>query len=74
MDAAVIILSLVCIAFNIYRTITVTRMVEELLSTPNQFVNFEQLADWQIQFNNAVAIMAFLAWFKVCSMLFIPKK
>lgn len=65
MDAAVILLALVCIAFNIYRTMTVSQMVEELLSTPEQFVNFETLGNWQLQFNNAVAIMAFLAWFKV---------
>jgi len=65
MDVIVLLISLLCIAFNVYRTITVEKLLESLLSTPNQFADFEQLSFWQMQFNYGVALTVFFAWIKV---------
>lgn len=65
MDVVVIILALVCIGFNFYRTITVEKKIESLLQNPTEFSDFDFLSYWQMQFNYGVAITAFLAWAKV---------
>ena len=76
MDVLVIIISLVCIAFNFYRTFTVEAVLEDLLSAPEQFADFESLAWWQMQFNYGVSLTAFFTWVKVisfCRILFFSK-
>ncbi|CAH1795418.1 unnamed protein product [Owenia fusiformis] len=65
LDILVILISIVCIAFNVYRTIAVGDMLSTLLDTPDKFPDFEFLSYWQVQFNSAVAIAVFLAWIKV---------
>ncbi|XP_076365526.1 polycystin-2-like isoform X2 [Tachypleus tridentatus] len=65
LDIVVIVLSLVCIAFSIYRTLMVDSMLEGLLNKPDEFADFEFLGFWQTQFNNAVALAVFFAWIKI---------
>lgn len=66
MDVIVILLAIICVAFNAYRTLTVQKLIDELLGAPHQFADFVNLSKYQMWFNYCVAIMAFLAWFKVC--------
>ncbi len=40
-------------------------MLDELLSQPDKYVDFEFLSYWQVVFNSALAIMVFFAWVKV---------
>ncbi|XP_013778837.1 polycystin-2-like [Limulus polyphemus] len=65
LDIVVIVLSLVCIAFSIYRILMVDTMLEGLLNKPDEFADFEFLGFWQTQFNNAVALAVFFAWIKI---------
>ncbi|XP_022247733.1 polycystin-2-like, partial [Limulus polyphemus] len=65
LDIIVIVVSLVCIAFSVYRTLTVDTVLESLLSKPDDFADFEFLGFWQTQFNNAVAFAIFFVWIKI---------
>jgi len=65
LDLVVIIISLVCIGFSIYRTLVVRDTLDKLLSNPESFADFEFLSFWQVQFNSALAITVFFAWVKV---------
>ncbi|XP_076348880.1 polycystin-2-like protein 1 isoform X2 [Tachypleus tridentatus] len=65
LDILVILISLVCIAFSAFRTITVESMMDKLLENPDHFADFEFLGFWQTQFNNAVAVTVFFAWIKI---------
>ncbi|XP_067952038.1 polycystin-2-like [Watersipora subatra] len=65
MDVLVIIIAIVCICFNFYRTITVEKVLERLLSAPDEFADFESLGYWQMQFNYGVALTAFFSWGKL---------
>ncbi|XP_076327573.1 polycystin-2-like protein 1 [Tachypleus tridentatus] len=65
LDIFVILISLVCIGFSIFRTLTVNGMMERLLENPDVFADFETLGFWQTQFNSAVAITVFFAWIKI---------
>ncbi|CAD5121175.1 DgyrCDS9711 [Dimorphilus gyrociliatus] len=65
LDILVIIISLICVAFNIYRTIKVNKMLNDLLKKPEEYPDFEFLSYWQVQFNSAIAITVFFAWVKV---------
>ncbi|KAF5406231.1 Polycystin 2 like 1 transient receptor potential cation channel [Paragonimus heterotremus] len=65
LDIIIIILSLVCAAFNIYRTVKVTDMLDELLLDRNKFPNFQWLSIWQVYFNYGVAVTVFLSWVKL---------
>lgn len=65
MDVIVIVISIVCICFNFYQTVTVESVLDSLLSSPEKFADFESLGYWQMQFNYGVAITAFFAWAKV---------
>ena len=70
LDLIVIILSYVCMAFNIYRQVQVNNLLDELLQTQNgQFSDFTFLCYWQYQFNNIISATIFLAWIKVCRLL-----
>ena len=57
--------SVVCMAFYLYRTMTVDAMIEELLSRPDDYADFEFLGYWASVFNNVIAVAVFLAWIKV---------
>nr|XP_033799607.1 polycystic kidney disease 2-like 1 protein [Geotrypetes seraphini] len=65
LDVVVILLSLVAIAFHIFRTIEVNRLMGKLLKQPNTYADFEFLAFWQTQYNNMNAVNLFFAWIKI---------
>ncbi len=56
--------------FNIYRVAKVNEVLDSLLENNNEFADFNTLAYWQTQFNNAIAITAFISWIKVISIFF----
>ncbi|XP_074739603.1 polycystin-2-like protein 2 [Strix uralensis] len=57
--------SVLAIAFNIYRTVEVSLLMEELLSDDHVYPDFYFLAFWQVRYNNMVAINVFFAWIKI---------
>uniref|UniRef100_A0A8C8A310 Polycystin 2 like 2, transient receptor potential cation channel n=1 Tax=Otus sunia TaxID=257818 RepID=A0A8C8A310_9STRI len=57
--------SVLAIAFNIYRTVEVSLLMEELLSDDRVYPDFYFLAFWQVRYNNMVAINVFFAWIKI---------
>ncbi|ELW70198.1 Polycystin-2 [Tupaia chinensis] len=64
LDVVIIVLSVVAIGINIYRTSNV-EVLMQFLEHQNTFPNFEHLAYWQIQFNNIAAVTVFLVWIKL---------
>jgi hypothetical protein len=65
LDVLIILVSYICITFNIYRQIKVAQILDDLLKNENRFADFEFLSYWQTQFNNIIAFTVFLAWIKV---------
>ncbi|KAL4239712.1 TRP-like ion channel Pkd2 [Mactra antiquata] len=65
LDIIVIAIAIVCIAFNVYRTIKVDELLEELVDQPDKYADFEFLSYGQTQFDNAIAIAVFFAWVKI---------
>jgi len=65
LDILVILLSLAAVAFNVYRTLTVDRLLSGLLEKPDTYPDFEFLGFWQVQYNNMVALVVFFAWIKI---------
>ena len=65
LDVVVILLGVVCIIFNVYRTIQVNNLLKDLLEKPNDYANFAVLGFWQNQYDNLVAIAVFICWIKV---------
>ncbi|XP_040218107.1 polycystic kidney disease 2-like 1 protein [Rana temporaria] len=65
LDVVVIMLSLVAIAFHIFRTLEVNRLMGSLLEQPTMYADFEFLAFWQTQYNNMNAVNLFFAWIKI---------
>ncbi|CAF1423747.1 unnamed protein product [Adineta steineri] len=66
MDLIVIILSYVCMSFNIYRQVQVNSLLDQLLvKQTRQFSDFTFLCYWQYQFNNLISTTIFLAWIKI---------
>lgn len=61
----VIIISIVILVFDVYRTVTVDKKLKELTNKPDQFQDFDFISLWQIRFDNAIAITVFIAWVKV---------
>lgn len=65
LDILVIIMAMCCVAFNVYRSLKVTALLDTLLEQPEEYPDFEFLSYWQVVFNSAVAVMVFFAWVKV---------
>lgn len=65
LDVIIIVVSVVCMCFHVYRTFTVDEMIERLLAAPDMYADFEFLGRWQSIFTNVTAIAVFLAWIKV---------
>ncbi|XP_041374515.1 polycystic kidney disease 2-like 1 protein [Gigantopelta aegis] len=65
LDIIIILISLVCIGFNIFRSLVVKKMMLTLLEKPDIYADFERLGYWETRFINAIAIAVFLAWIKV---------
>ncbi|KAJ9594676.1 hypothetical protein L9F63_014010 [Diploptera punctata] len=64
MDLTILILAYVLISFSIYRHVIIKPMIVQRLNDKT-FANFEFIGFWQIQFNNAAAVMVFLVWVKL---------
>lgn len=56
---------MVAIAFNVFRTVKVDKLLSHLLEKPGIYADFEFLAFWQTQYNNMNAVNLFFAWIKV---------
>ncbi|XP_008299247.1 polycystic kidney disease 2-like 1 protein [Stegastes partitus] len=65
LDIVVIMLAIVAIIFNIFRTVKVDKLLGKLLEQPDIYADFEFLAFWQTQYNNMNAVNLFFAWIKV---------
>lgn len=66
LDVIIILLSYVCIIFNIYRQVQVDSLLSSLLKQQDdQYNDFTFLCYWQYQFNVIISITLFLAWIKV---------
>lgn len=65
LDIVVILIGLCCIAFDVYRTISVNKILDSLLENPDSYPDFTFLSYWQMTFNSALAIMVFFCWVKV---------
>ncbi|XP_068398522.1 polycystin-2 isoform X1 [Eschrichtius robustus] len=64
LDVVIIVLSVVAAGINIHRTSNVEVLLQ-FLGDQNAFPNFENLAYWQIQFNNIAAVIVFFVWIKL---------
>ncbi|XP_056251997.1 polycystic kidney disease 2-like 1 protein [Seriola aureovittata] len=65
LDVVVIMLAIVAIIFNVFRTVKVDKLLGKLLEHPDIYADFEFLAFWQTQYNNMNAVNLFFAWIKV---------
>lgn len=64
MDVVILLICYICISFNIYRLVKVNQVLDSLLANSSQYPEFDSLSYWQSQFNNAIAVTAFLSWIK----------
>ena len=58
-------MSYACIGFNLFRTISVAKLLDTLLLNPTKYADFEFLSYCQVLFNSTLAIMVFFAWVKI---------
>uniref|UniRef100_A0A3Q1IC67 EF-hand domain-containing protein n=1 Tax=Anabas testudineus TaxID=64144 RepID=A0A3Q1IC67_ANATE len=65
LDIVIIMLAIVAIIFNIFRTVKVDNLLGNLLHDPGIYADFEFLAFWQTQYNNMNAVNLFFAWIKI---------
>lgn len=65
LDVLVILISIICVGFNVYRTMAVGEKLTKLINNPDQYADFERLAYWELRFSNAIAIATFFAWIKI---------
>ncbi|XP_048343330.1 polycystic kidney disease 2-like 2 protein [Sphaerodactylus townsendi] len=65
LDVLLILLSVFAIAFNVYRTAKVSRLMENLLSNSFAYPDFYFLAFWQTRYNNMISVNVFFAWIKI---------
>uniref|UniRef100_A0A8C2X4A3 Polycystin 2 like 1, transient receptor potential cation channel n=1 Tax=Cyclopterus lumpus TaxID=8103 RepID=A0A8C2X4A3_CYCLU len=65
LDIVVIMLAIVAVVFNVFRTVKVDTLLGKLLEQPGIYADFEFLAFWQTQYNNLNAVNLFFAWIKV---------
>ncbi|TSK22687.1 Polycystic kidney disease 2-like 1 protein [Bagarius yarrelli] len=65
LDVVVLLLAVVAIIFNVFRTIKVNSILGSLLKDPSIYPDFEFLAFWQMQYNNMNAVNLFFAWIKI---------
>ncbi|XP_018023502.1 polycystin-2 [Hyalella azteca] len=65
LDLLVILLSLGCIGYSVYSTMTISGKLKEILHDPNDYANFEVLGYAAVQYNSVVAVCVFFAWLKL---------
>ncbi|XP_028834029.1 polycystin-2 isoform X2 [Denticeps clupeoides] len=73
LDVLIVTLSVPAIIMNIYRTSAVSSKMKHLLENHSTYPNFELLAYLQVQFNNMVAVIVFLAWVKLFKFINVNK-
>ncbi|XP_012560622.2 polycystin-2 isoform X1 [Hydra vulgaris] len=64
-DLLVLCIGIFCVAFNIYRTISVGKLLQDLLENQDQYANFGFLSEWQTRFNDFAAVGVFISWIKI---------
>ncbi|NXQ93711.1 PK2L2 protein, partial [Sagittarius serpentarius] len=65
LDLLLLVISILAIAFNIYCTVEVSLLMEELLADAHVYPDFYFLAFWQVLYNNMIAVNIFFAWIKI---------
>lgn len=65
LDVLIVVLSIVAIIMNITRTAMVSNLLKGLLENHTAHPNFKSLANLQVQFNNAAAVIVFFSWVKL---------
>ncbi|NXJ13135.1 PK2L2 protein, partial [Odontophorus gujanensis] len=65
LDMLLIVVSILAIGFNIYRTMEVSLLMEELLSNAYVYPDFYFLAFWQVIYDDMIAVNVFFAWLKI---------
>ncbi|NXP06043.1 PK2L2 protein, partial [Thinocorus orbignyianus] len=65
LDVLLLVVSILAIIFNIYRTVKVSLLMEDLLSDPSDYPDFYFLAFWQVLYNDLIAVNVFFAWIKI---------
>ncbi|OXB56851.1 hypothetical protein ASZ78_004734 [Callipepla squamata] len=65
LDMLLILVSILAIGFNIYRTMEVSLLMEELLSNAYVYPDFYFLAFWQVIYDEMIAVNVFFAWLKI---------
>ena len=65
LDVLILLICYVCIVFNVYRSVQVGSVLDSLLKSSNQYLEFSSLIDGQTMFDQAIAITSFLSWIKV---------
>ncbi|KAH0629802.1 hypothetical protein JD844_012189 [Phrynosoma platyrhinos] len=65
LDILLLLLSVFAIAFNVYRTVEVSWLMENLLSNSDAYPDFYFLGFWQTRYNNMISVNVFFAWIKI---------
>ena len=65
LDIIILAMGYLCVAFNLYRQISVSNKLNSFLNNANQFISFDFLCYVQTQFNQFIAAITFLVWIKV---------
>ncbi|XP_072846215.2 polycystin-2-like protein 2 isoform X2 [Pogona vitticeps] len=65
LDMLLLLLSVFAIIFNVYRTVEVSRLMENLLSNSDAYPDFYFLGFWQTRYNNMISVNVFFAWIKI---------
>jgi polycystin 2 len=65
LDVLIILLSIVCGIFDLYRQIKVNSLLESLLKDSNKYVDFSFLCYWTTNFNITIGWIVFLSWIKI---------
>ncbi|NXI48989.1 PK2L2 protein, partial [Chloroceryle aenea] len=65
LELLLLVVSILAIAFNIYRTVEVSLLMEKLLSDDRVYPDFYFLAFWQVLYNDMIAVSIFFAWMKI---------
>ncbi|KAF7249284.1 Polycystic kidney disease 2-like 2 protein [Varanus komodoensis] len=65
LDMLLLMLSVFAISFNVYRTVEVSSLMENLLSDSDAYPDIYFLAFWQTRYNNMISVTVFFAWIKI---------
>ncbi|NXY86335.1 PK2L2 protein, partial [Alcedo cyanopectus] len=65
LELLLLVVSILAIIFNVYRTVQVSLLMEKLLSDDRVYPDFYFLAFWQVLYNDMIAVSIFFAWIKI---------